>query len=252
MARVRMNGYVISDDYGPLYEKYGYSVIYPNSVRKAIEENPKGEDLILEINSGGGSVFSGFEIFSILRSAKCNTIAEIQSLAGSAASTIACGCNRVLMSPVGQMMIHDPVTGTYGNIRDHKESTQALTAIKESILNGYVQRCGEKATRSKLADLMSKETWLPAQQAVELGLADGILYADETDPAVMVNAAQDGFRSYVNSCSGLPPVEDLLAREQAENGSNPTESNPTGEVPDNTNDAWKAEAALAIEKERFI
>lgn len=247
MARLKMNGYVIDDDYGPLYEKYGYSVIYPNAVRAAIENNPEGEDLILEINSGGGSVFSGFEIFSILRSAKCNTVAEIQSLAGSAASTIACGCKQVLMSPVGQMMIHDPVTGTYGNIRDHKESTQALTAIKESILNGYVQRCGEKATRAKLADLMSKETWLPAQQAIELGLADGILYADEPDPTVMVNAAQHGFRNYVNSCSGLPPIEDLLAREQAKNG-----SNHTGEAPDKTNDAWKAEAALAIEKERFI
>ena len=247
MSRLKMNGYIIDDDYGPLYEKYGYSVIYPNAVRTAIENNPEGEDLILEINSGGGSVFSGFEIFSILKSAKCNTIAEIQSLAGSAASTIACGCKQVLMSPVGQMMIHDPVTGTYGNIRDHKESTQALTAIKESILNGYAQRCGDKATRAKLADLMSKETWLPAQQAVELGLADGILYAGETDPAAIVNAAQVGFREYVNSCSVLPPIEDLLAREQHSPG-----SNPTGKAPDNKNDAWKAEAALAIEKERFI
>ena len=92
MSRLKMNGYIIDDDYGPLYEKYGYSVIYPNAVRTAIENNPEGEDLILEINSGGGSVFSGFEIFSILRSAKCNTVAEIQSLAGSAASTKACGC----------------------------------------------------------------------------------------------------------------------------------------------------------------
>ena len=229
MSRLKMNGYIIDDDYGPLYEKYGYSVIYPNAVRTAIENNPEGEDLILEINSGGGSVFSGFEIFSILRSAKCNTVAEIQSLAGSAASTIACGCRKVLMSPVGQMMIHDPATVTVGNIRDHKESTQALNAIKESILNGYAQRCGDKATRAKLADLMSRETWLPAH------------------PAAMVNAAQAGFRDYVNSCVGLPPIEDLLAREQPKNG-----SNPTGEAPDNTNDAWKAEAALAIEKERFI
>lgn len=241
MARLKMNGYVIGDDYGPLYEKYGYSVIYPNAVRKAVENNPEGEDLTLEINSGGGSVFSGFEIYSILKNAKCTTVAEIQSLAGSAASTIACGCSKVLMSPVGQMMIHDPATVTAGNIRNHKESTQALNAIKESILNSYCQRCGDKATRSKLSDLMSNETWLPAQQAVELGLADGILYADETDPAAMVNAAQAGFRDYVNSCSGLPPVDELLRLE-----------NHDPDKPETVNrDAWKAQALLDIEKNRF-
>lgn len=256
MARVKLNGYVVSDMAGPIYQKYGYSVIFPNMIRQAIENNPEGEDLVLELNSGGGSVFSGFEIYSVLRGAACNTVAEIQSLAGSAASTIACGCRQVLMSPVAQLMIHDPATWTDGNIKDHKDSLHVLNAIKESILNGYVSRCGEKCSRTKLRDLMSNETWLPAQQAVEFGLADGILYQDATDPNMVINCAQAGFRDFFTGCA-LPPVEELQAREERENAaqSGEPENNPhapAGEAPAQNNDFWTRQAALDIEKNRFV
>lgn len=256
MARIKLNGYVVSDVAGPIYAKYGYSVIYPSMIRQAIEANPEGEDLVLELNSGGGSVFSGFEIYSVLRGAACNTVAEVQSLAGSAASTIACGCNRIMMSPVAQMMIHDPATCTAGNIKDHKESLHVLNAIKESILNGYVSRCGEKCSRTKLRDLMSNETWLPAQKAVELGLADGILYQDAMDPNMVINSAQAGFRDFFTSCT-LPSIEELQAREARENAAQDDEPAaphlaPAGKLPAQNNESWARQAALDIEKNRFV
>lgn len=253
MARVKLNGYVVSDMAGPLYAKYGYPVIYPASVRQAIDDNPEGEDLVLELNSGGGSVFSGFEIYSILRSAKCHTVAEVQSLAGSAASTIACGCDTVLMSPVAQLMIHDPAIETAGNIRAHKESLQTLNAIKEGILNGYVMRCKDKCSRDRLRDLMSRETFVPAQQAVDMGLADGILYADSTDPALVLNSVQEGLSNLFAGCSGLPSYEELKARDERESGAQSAEEAEGAEINAPVkNDSWALQAALDIEKTRFI
>lgn len=252
MARIKCNGYVVSDTMGPLYEKYNYPVIYPARIRQAIEDTPEGEDLVLELNSGGGSVFSGFEIYSVLRNAGCNTVAEIQSIAGSAASTIACGCKTVMMSPVAQLMIHDPSMGTHGNIREHKESLHVLNAIKESILNGYVARCGSKCSRERLHALMTKETWLPAQEAVEIGLADGILYEDVTDPGAVINCVQSGFRDFAIG-SALPSIEELRALEAADGAeSGESNSTPAGTPPAPKSESWACQAALEIEKNRYI
>ena len=79
-----MNGYVVSDDDAELYRYFGFSVVSPRDVRQAIADNPEGEPLTLEVNSGGGSMFAGYEIYTILKAAGIPTEVEIQSLAGSA------------------------------------------------------------------------------------------------------------------------------------------------------------------------
>lgn len=276
--RVQLNGEVIPSEYQWLYDWFGISAFSPETVRQAIDANPIGEDLELEINSGGGSVFAGFEIYSILRAAKCNTVAMVQSLAASAASTVMVGCRRVLLSPVAQVMIHLPATYTEGNQRDHKESLQMLDSITQSILNGYQLRCGDKSSRERLEELMEAETWLPAQDAVELGLADAIM-VEESDgdaaalPLSVVNAVGGGIRALATNTVRNDPAT-LLARYQqmvsagikpAADGHPvepttpvPTEGDP---APNNSvtpadtasavSDDWRNEARLRIEKERF-
>lgn len=275
---VTLNGHVVSDSNQWLYDWFGISAFSPGIVRKAVAENPADEDLVFEINSSGGSVFAGFEIYSILRTAKCHTVAHVQSLAASAASTVMVGCDEVMLSPVAQVMIHMPSTYTEGNQRAHRESLQALDSITQSILNGYELRCKEKADRARLEALMAAETWLPAQDAVELGLADGILYQE--DPAAcistsVVNAVGGGIRSLANS-GGFASPEELLAKyeQMVRDGAHPAEghpvargevptgpsegtfsnntpSNPTGTEPVNISDDWRCKARLAIENNRF-
>ena len=86
--RVQLNGEILDDNWGLLFEYFDIPCAYPRKVRQAIEDNPAGEDLVVEINSGGGDVVAGFEIYSVLRGANCRTVAEVQSLAGSAASVV--------------------------------------------------------------------------------------------------------------------------------------------------------------------
>lgn len=266
--RVQLNGDVIPSEYQWLYDWFGIEAISPLKVRQAVENNPDGEDLELEINSGGGSVFAGFEIYSILRAAKCTTVAMVQSLAASAASTIMIGCRRVLLSPVAQVMIHMPATDTRGNQRAHKESLQMLDSITQSILNGYQLRCGDKASREKLEDLMNSETWLPAQDAIALGLADEIITErDDADASVLplsvVNAVGGGIRALATNSMRTDP-DALLERyhQMVAAGVKPAaEGHPVESVPTNSvdpaggapalNDDWRIEARLNIEKNRF-
>lgn len=256
--RVTLNGEVIADDLKWLYDYFGIPAICPGAVRQALRENPEGEDLVLEVNSIGGSVFAGFEIYTLLRGAECSTVAEVQSLAASAASTIVSGCGRVVMSPVAQIMLHQPAVFTSGNIDEHDRSLRMLESIQRSIINGYAARCGEKTTRRHLENLVNQETWLTAQEAVEIGLADEII--GESAPTGTV-----GVMSVMNAAGGIHDAAELLARyeEAVRSGAAPAEGHPVtaaenpvvtpaGDSPADKMENWRRQARLAIEKNRFI
>lgn len=254
---VTLNGYVVADEDQWLYDWFDISAFSPNTVRQALRENPEGEDLILEINSGGGSVFAGFEMYSVLRGSKCRTVAHVQSLAGSAASTVMEGCTQVWLSPVAQVMIHLPSSSVSGNQNDFKHEARVLDSITQSILNAYELRSNGKATRERLEKLMRAESWLTAQEAVELGLADGILFQDTvsagTFPESIVNAVGSGIRSL--ACNAGPvTTASLRARYEqlVKDGAKPAEGHPAVVAPKLSNDDWQRKARLAIENNRFL
>lgn len=273
MSKITLNGYVVPSDDQWVYDFFGVSAFSPATVRHALESNPAGETLELEINSPGGSMFDGFEIYSMLYAAKCDTLAIVQSLSGSAASTMAMGCKRVLMTPVGQMMIHLPASSVMGNQNDMRHEAKALESFTQSILNGYLVHCQGKADRPKLEKLMHSETWLTAQEAVELGLADGILGDDESGgqvSAALVNSVGSGIRALVTNSISHLPTQELLARyeQMVRNGATPVDGHPVANMPpaevpaedptpgDQSEDPtpsndWRLKARLDIERNRF-
>lgn len=190
--RVQLNGEILDDNWGLLFEFFDIPCAYPRKVRQAIEDNPAGEDLVVEINSGGGDVVAGFEIYSVLRGANCRTVAEVQSLAGSAASVVMTGCDEVTASPVAQVMIHLPWTRTEGDRYEHQRTIGALDSITDSILNAYVSKAGPKSTRSELRGLMKASTWMTAPEAKGLGLVDRIIGEEDMDPTLVLNCCGSG------------------------------------------------------------
>lgn len=256
--RVTLNGYVIPTEDQWLYDWFGIDAFSPGRIREAIKNNPEGEDLVFEINSGGGDVFSGFEMYSVIRNAKCHTVAQVQSIAASAASTVMIGCDSVELSPVAQVMIHLPSCCTSGNRNAHMDSVNVLDSITQSILNAYELRCGSQTDRARLLDLMRQEAWLPAQDAVELGLADKIMFHDEEQLSpTILNAAGEGIRSFVNGIK-MPDITALRTEydRRVAAGEKPSEHcpdnhiNPAGAAPAE-NMPWQAMARLEIEKHRF-
>lgn len=209
--RVRLGGTVVDNDSAAIYRRWGYNdVCCPQDVRDAAEKCPEGEELVFELNSGGGSVYQGFEMYTVVRGHKGRTAAEVFGIAGSAMSVFLAGCDRVLMSPVGNVMVHRASTCAWGNSRVMKETKQMLDTIDESILNAYTEKSAGKRTREDFARMMRGETFMTAQEAIECGLADGILEAPgraEPDKAVASMEARAAVFE-------LPPVEDLLRRER--------------------------------------
>ena len=236
--RVTLNGIVASDDDRWIYEWFGYRAFSPEQVRDAIATNPEGEELVLEINSPGGSVFAGSEMYSVLRSCGIQTRAEIQSLAASAASYLCLGCDTVAISPVAQMMMHLPSTTTNGDRMEHQRSIGMLDSTREAILNAYELKAKGKSDRASLRRMMSNETWLSAQDAMDCGLVDEIMGQEEgqtMSPGSLVNAF------------GLPDIDALRAAYQKANQETPQ----TTQEPQNTGADWQNAARLALEKTRF-
>ena len=253
--RATLNGIVSSDENVEIYRYWGYSAFSPQDVRTILAENPDGEELIFEINSPGGSVLAGSEIYTVIRSAgNVKTRAEVQSLAASAASYFALACGEVWISPVAQMMIHLPATWTEGDRTDHLQSVQMLDTIRESIINAYELKAGGKADRAEFRRMMTANTWLTAQEAVEKGLADGILFQEEAVPQNVMNALGSGIRAL--GCSGgMPDIVQLRAEYARRNPPAPAEApgatETAGAAPVANNQDWQLQARLDLEKIRF-
>lgn len=212
--RVRLGGTVVSNDNAAIYRRCGYSdVCCPKDVRDAVENCPDGEELIFELNSGGGSVYQGFEMYSVIFAHKGPTTAEVLGIAGSAMSVVMAGCDKVLMSPVANVMIHRASTVAWGNSRVMKETKQMLDTIDESILNAYTGKSNGKSERDAFARMMRSETFLTAQQAIDCGLADGIMQPKGKAEGNITALAVASAEPWAGALE-LPPVEDLLRREQ--------------------------------------
>lgn len=137
------------------------------------ELNAGTGNITVWINSQGGDVFAAAQIYNMLMEYKGDVTVKIDALAASAASVIAMAGTKVLMSPVGLMMIHNPMTIAIGDSREMQKAGEMLDEVKESILNAYEIKTG--LNRTRISHLMDGESWFNAKKAVELGFADGIL-----------------------------------------------------------------------------
>lgn len=130
-------------------------------------------DIILWINSPGGDVIAGSQIYNMLIDYPGKVSVHIDSIAASAASVIAMAGDEVLMSPVSMLMIHNPMTVAIGDYLEMDKAKEMLGSFKEAIINAYEQKT--KLDREKLSKLMDAETWMDASKAMELGFCDGLI-----------------------------------------------------------------------------
>lgn len=147
-------------------------------------------DLINEINSGntklplnvyinspGGDLVEALAIFNAIKRYEGDTTAYVDGIAASAASYISMAFDKVVMPENTMMMIHDPISYAFGNADEMRETADLLDKFKNSILSGYADKSGK--TVDDISALLSNETWLTAQEAVDMGFADEIIGAIE-------------------------------------------------------------------------
>lgn len=133
-------------------------------------------NVTVHINSPGGDVMAGAEIYSALREHSLNGEGKVTvivtALAASAASIVAMAGDRILMHPVAYMMIHNPWTLAIGDAKELRKTAKTLDVISEGLISAYQQRTGKN--RDELKKMLDNETWMSAATCVEEGFADDI------------------------------------------------------------------------------
>lgn len=137
--------------------------------------------IVLHINSVGGSVYDGLAIYNGLRDHPARIIVSVDGMAASAASFIAMAGDEISMNRGATMMVHDAMKPTYGNEREHLSSAELLGKVSDTLAAIYASRAG--GTAAHWRSLMRAETWFTADEAVAAGLADTAVTDDQAPAA---------------------------------------------------------------------
>jgi ATP-dependent protease ClpP protease subunit len=156
--------------------------------------------ILLKINSLGGSIFDGLTIHNALKFHPAHVVGRVEGVAASIASVILMAADEIEMPANTMLMIHDPWTvidilmgANAEDIRKQADKllkdAEMLDQIKQALVASYRR---SSQTDKQIAALMSDETWLTAEQAVEMGFADRIAGA----PAAQAAGRSAIFNSY--------------------------------------------------------
>jgi ATP-dependent Clp protease, protease subunit len=129
-------------------------------------------ELTVRINSPGGSVFDGVAIYNALKRHDAAITVWIDGIAASIASMIAMAGDEVVMPENAMLVLHDPSGLVAGTATDMRAMADALDRMKSGMVAAYRDKSGRDD--AEIEALMEAETWLSAQEAVDLGLADRI------------------------------------------------------------------------------
>jgi ATP-dependent Clp protease, protease subunit len=170
--KIKIKGPIVSRDEKWIYDWLEYDATTSSDVEKELPDD--GSAIEVQINSPGGYVDEGSEIYYLLKNYKGHVTTDVVGTAASAASVIAMAGDTIRISPTGQIMIHNVFGGARGDYRTLQHEATVLENFNKSIANAYMLKTG--MDQETLLDLMNKETWLNAQQAKEMGFVDEILF----------------------------------------------------------------------------
>lgn len=219
---LRIEGEIKDDRSSWLYDWLGIPYASKNQLKDVLLEN-KDKDITVWIDSPGGSVFAAAGIYTLLKEHKGKVVAKIDGKAISAASMILMAADEKYISPVGQVMIHNPIpaNGVFGDAEELRKVADVLDEIKETIVNAYIAGTGRP--RDEIWEMMNQETWMSANTAVNEKFVDGVLYQDNDEEFNVNNIKDYEFKrlKIVNSMeTSIKKMISIKSNEQAAENKN--------------------------------
>lgn len=179
--RINIRGVMIPNDYKWYYDFFGEDSTCPADVQKIIDAFVDGDEIEVYVNSPGGVIEVGSEIYTLLRSRKDNVKIYITGEACSAAS-IAAMAAHCEMSPTALMMVHCVSSRARGNHSDMEHMAEVLRTADKALCTAYTAKTG--MSEEDALQMMEHETWLTAEQAKEKGLIDAIMFEESSQQEI--------------------------------------------------------------------
>lgn len=175
-AKNKLDLYIYGDVKSDGYDWWNDEVIQSetsaNRFRDELTSHSAVTEIDIYINSNGGSVFEGTAIYNQLKRHPARKVVHIDGFACSIASVIAMAGDEVIMPRNALMMIHNMWMGAVGNAAELRKAADDLDVINTAGRQAYIAKAGGKLSEDNLIELMNAETWLTAEDCVNLGFAD--------------------------------------------------------------------------------
>ena len=176
-------------------------------------DNSEGQEVVFNIASEGGDVLEGLALAAMIADYKGSTTAKGFGIVASIATVVMLAADKKYMSKSGFFMIHNSWTYTAGSAQELNKDISILEKIDAQLLSVYVSQIEAAGklidgdytkTEKKVKKMMDAETWLTAQEAMDLGLIDGIIEQEQEIKTNLGNAAFARLRAQATNYKNLP------------------------------------------------
>ena len=206
MKKIDVKGDIIADEEKWIYDYLEWPSTCPKDITDALQD-AEGDSVEVTINSGGGNVIAGSEIYTKLMN--YNGEVNINVIYAASAASVISMAGKSKISPTGLFMIHNVSCASSGDYRDMDHTSDVLKAANKAVASAYRDKTG--MTEKELLKMMDNETWLSADEAVEKGFIDEKMFSKK-EPIAMYNSVS----THMINRDKLQKLKDKLQNETKE------------------------------------
>lgn len=217
--------------YGDIAERSWYGdEVSPRQFAEDLAALGAVRSITVRINSAGGDVFAAQSIGNQLEQCGAEVTARIDALCASAATIVACHCNKVVAANDSTYMIHPVRVGVfdYVNAAELQDYLKALAAMQENITTLYAKKTGR--TKDEVTAWMDETNWWTGEQAKANGFVDELV--DDGKETVVENRSGVLFINSVSAGIDFETAPDYIKNRLAAKPANGLNNTPPAEQPE--------------------
>ena len=140
-----------------------------------LESVDSKKDVLLYINSPGGSVYAGLGIYDTMQYVNPDVATICTGLAASMGAVLLCGgaTNKRSALPHARIMIHQPMSGMQGQLSDMEITLKQTQEVRNDLYNILAKHSGK--TFKDIEKDSDRDYWMRAKEAKDYGLIDEVL-----------------------------------------------------------------------------
>jgi len=144
-----------------------------------LESADAKKDILMYINSPGGSVYAGLGIYDTMQYVRPDVATVCTSLAASMGAVLLAGgaAGKRSALPHARVMIHQPSGGAQGTSVDIEITTREIVKLRHELYEILANHTGQTAEQIGIDS--DRDKWLRAIEAKEYGLIDEVLTRDK-------------------------------------------------------------------------
>lgn len=146
---------------------------YHLQVKKQISNLGDVSKIVVHIQSGGGSVYAGYNCYHLLKSIGKPVDVIIEGECQSIATFIALAGSKIIARQPSIFMIHNPYTQITADASALENGASELRKIEDAMVSVYQQKTN--LPEQTLRDMMAKETSMSEQEAMQYGFIDEVI-----------------------------------------------------------------------------